>query len=476
MYQVIEQIDKEFLQRNFDDDDGNLFKNKAWSQFEDFGSDIDAYKQIYELKTNEEEDDWSGFINLMDVINNTSESEFSAAIEEIFNVDRFLKVLAVDVATNNWDSYLQHGRNWYLYEDLSTGLFHWIPWDYNFALGGGGFNDQDNDDCEMIPFFAPFVLDGNKVQFYDFSFSSSAIEYSWDFGDGSTSQEAEPEHKYLTGGTFNVCLTITASPECFETRCIAVNVSDSHESCSIFDDSDFTHEDQRGLAILFNFLPICCNIWSSVCEEEYQNLTGSGDGGFTFRIDQRQNEGILINRILNVPEFFDRYLDFYCEFLVEDYTFEKYTDLIDRNKALIEDHIFEDPNFLFEYETFESDLGTDGLKKILKSKIDALNKELTDLNPSCNLTSTSVAALGQDFTYSIFPNPASDHIRVTKKSNHSDNLNVRIFSIAGILKFQAIEFDVNNQIIDTSSFGDGIYIVQILDSTGQRSILKFLKS
>ncbi|WP_276133406.1 gliding motility-associated C-terminal domain-containing protein [Polluticoccus soli] len=38
--------------------------------------------------------------------------------------------------------------------------------------------------------------------------SKGALAQTWDFGDGSTSEEADPEHMYLKSGSYKVCLTI----------------------------------------------------------------------------------------------------------------------------------------------------------------------------------------------------------------------------------------------------------------------------
>ena len=72
----------------------------------------------------------------MDVINETNDNEFEASIGTVFNVERYLKTLTVDVVTSNWDSYLLHGRNFYLYQDRLSERYDWIPWDYNYAMGG----------------------------------------------------------------------------------------------------------------------------------------------------------------------------------------------------------------------------------------------------------------------------------------------------------------------------------------------------
>jgi len=119
LYQIIEQVDREFLNRNFGETEGNLFKNKGWSHLEWEGDTPEIYQQNIELKTNEEENDWSGFMEFVTVLNNSTDAEFKEEIEKTFNVELFLKTLAVDVATNNWDSYVEHGRNYYMYEDVA---------------------------------------------------------------------------------------------------------------------------------------------------------------------------------------------------------------------------------------------------------------------------------------------------------------------------------------------------------------------
>ncbi len=74
------------------------------------------------------------FSQFIDVINNTSISEFEDQIEDVFDLDEYLRILAIDILTNNWDSYIEHGRNWYLYHEPITDKIHWLPWDYTQNL------------------------------------------------------------------------------------------------------------------------------------------------------------------------------------------------------------------------------------------------------------------------------------------------------------------------------------------------------
>ena len=144
IYAIIEQIDKKYLKRNFADNDGNLWKNKDYSELEWLGTNPLSYSG-FELQTNIEENDWTKFIDFIDFINNSSNVEFEDNIESIFDLDEYLRILAIDLLTNNWDSYIEHGRNWYLYHEPKTDKMHWLPWDYNFAYdrrpnGFGDFN------------------------------------------------------------------------------------------------------------------------------------------------------------------------------------------------------------------------------------------------------------------------------------------------------------------------------------------------
>ncbi len=56
---------------------------------------------------------------------------------------------------------------------------------------------------------------GSSIQFTNESFGENITGYSWDFGDGvSTSMEENPVFNYLTGGQFNVELTVTNASAC----------------------------------------------------------------------------------------------------------------------------------------------------------------------------------------------------------------------------------------------------------------------
>ncbi|MDX2362255.1 MAG: PKD domain-containing protein [Crocinitomicaceae bacterium] len=55
--------------------------------------------------------------------------------------------------------------------------------------------------------------------------SGTALTYSWDFGDGTTSTDAYPTHVYSTIGTYTVCVTIADGTGCTDTYCDDITVT-----------------------------------------------------------------------------------------------------------------------------------------------------------------------------------------------------------------------------------------------------------
>ncbi len=160
LYAIVEQVDTRFLKRWFEDNDGNLFKCIDNTSLTWQGQNYVNYLDEFELKTNEQENDWSGFIDLVDKINTSN--NFSDSITNRFRIGNYIKVLAADVLMYNWDSYYDHGRNFYLYEDSTERMFNWIPWDYNLA-----FSEDDTDvllDGDAVPDMPGFPGSGSDAK------------------------------------------------------------------------------------------------------------------------------------------------------------------------------------------------------------------------------------------------------------------------------------------------------------------------
>ena len=168
-YTVVEQIDDQFLDWNILEDDGNLFKagdnfggggppgsggNTTAADLVYYGEDQATYADRYELKSNEDINDWSDLISFLDFINNTDDAAFAAGIDFRIEVDAFLRSAALDMLFSNLDTYTGSARNYYLYHNQDSNLWEWIKWDANEAFGSytNGAGDMETlalDYCEV---------------------------------------------------------------------------------------------------------------------------------------------------------------------------------------------------------------------------------------------------------------------------------------------------------------------------------------
>lgn len=134
VYNMIEHIDKKFLQTNFGDNRGNLFKGDPNGTLEYLGNQQSDYYGSYELHTNETQNDWSDLVGLISVINNSGPN-FANNIGPVMDVRGFLWYLAANNVFGNMDSYLHNPHNYYLYHDSLTNKFEWIAWDVGLSFG-----------------------------------------------------------------------------------------------------------------------------------------------------------------------------------------------------------------------------------------------------------------------------------------------------------------------------------------------------
>jgi hypothetical protein len=141
LYINVEHIDENLVRSRFGNNDGNLYKCLWPGDLTYIGADPNLYKFVvgnhrtYELKINEEIDDYADLAGLIATINLTPDSTFAIALQRIFNVNSYLRTLAVDVATGSWDDYWFLKNNYYLYHNTATGKFEFIPYDYDNTFG-----------------------------------------------------------------------------------------------------------------------------------------------------------------------------------------------------------------------------------------------------------------------------------------------------------------------------------------------------
>lgn len=140
LYVNTEHIDENFAAQYFGSERSVLWKCTYPADLDFKGNNPDLYKEefwgrrAYELKNNRQ-DDYTFLADFIAVVNNTTSWELPCALPRVFNVHDYLKYLALDVLTGNWDGYWYNKNNLYLLRNHHTGVFEYLPYDLDNTLG-----------------------------------------------------------------------------------------------------------------------------------------------------------------------------------------------------------------------------------------------------------------------------------------------------------------------------------------------------
>lgn len=141
VYLNTEQVDENFVKSRFDTNDGNLFRCQDQSDLSYLGPNQDYYKfevdgaRSYALRTNEDWDDYADLEDFIKTLEDFAGEQLKTELEKLMNIQQYLKVLAADVMTGNWDGYAGSSNNFYLYRDQLTGRFEHIPYSLENSSG-----------------------------------------------------------------------------------------------------------------------------------------------------------------------------------------------------------------------------------------------------------------------------------------------------------------------------------------------------
>lgn len=145
LYTMVEVVFDAMLENQFGSNTGNCYKPDGDGASFALGSYDTEY---FEKKTNETSN-WSDVETLYNIINSddrtTNSETWKNNLEAIFNVDQYLKYLAVNTVIQNWDTYGNMTHNYFLYNNPSEGKLNWIPWDNNESLSDDKNNALDFD-------------------------------------------------------------------------------------------------------------------------------------------------------------------------------------------------------------------------------------------------------------------------------------------------------------------------------------------
>jgi spore coat protein H len=153
LYGIVESVDKPFLKRCFGSSDGDLYKclylDEAPNLTEESIAgdnagvkDVDKnYRPQYDLQTNETTSSHAALKAFVHQLNTLEGQQFVDYMDANFDVDRFIRYLAMGIYINNLDDIRFLANNFYLYFN-QTGKIEFIPYDFDISLGTNWHGDM----------------------------------------------------------------------------------------------------------------------------------------------------------------------------------------------------------------------------------------------------------------------------------------------------------------------------------------------
>ncbi|MBO6514758.1 MAG: CotH kinase family protein, partial [Phycisphaerales bacterium] len=159
VYANVEQIDDEFLEAWFGDDTGNLYQCRFKGARADLRfvapGDANTYETLgdptYELENDSGANQFADLAEFILFIDTATDQEFAEQINARFNVDTFLRAMAVDCVNGHWDNIWYGANNYFLYLNPDTDVFEYIPFDLDNTYGIDFFStDWASRDAETF--------------------------------------------------------------------------------------------------------------------------------------------------------------------------------------------------------------------------------------------------------------------------------------------------------------------------------------
>jgi hypothetical protein len=212
LYTFVEVVDDNMIKTQFGGNSGNIYKPDGDAASFKYGT-----YDISELeKKNNTASNWSDIESLYTILNSTNRLNnpevWKADLENVLDVNQFLKWLAINTTIQNWDTYGNMTHNYYLYVNHKDGRFNWIPWDNNEAFQDGkqsstlpfNFSTTTNGEWPLIQYLyaqAEYkaIYDGHIQTFINTVFVPSSVQAKYDFWKNMISESVSKE---VSGYTF----------------------------------------------------------------------------------------------------------------------------------------------------------------------------------------------------------------------------------------------------------------------------------
>jgi spore coat protein H len=159
LYGIVEPVDKPFLKRRFGASEGDLYKCLYLNL--DKGPDLTEeslagdrvgvkdpdtnYRPIYDLQTNETTSAHAALKDFVHQLNALEGQALADYLDANFDVEAFLRYLAMGIYINNLDDYRFLANNYYLFFN-TAGRIEFVPYDFDISLGTNWHGELTYDD------------------------------------------------------------------------------------------------------------------------------------------------------------------------------------------------------------------------------------------------------------------------------------------------------------------------------------------
>jgi hypothetical protein len=148
LYNIFEQYDEEFIRKHLQEiptkEVGDLYKGLWSATLDPIYSSSDYgirnwetnYRPLYGKETNKDIESYDLLVDFSFGININDLSSRKEFIENYFNIDNFMRAMAVNVLVGNPDDYRGNANNFYYYIE-EDGYLTYLPFDYDNSMGAG---------------------------------------------------------------------------------------------------------------------------------------------------------------------------------------------------------------------------------------------------------------------------------------------------------------------------------------------------
>ncbi len=133
--------------QTFNDSGSHQSNLLRWANWSNRGGAKTSYRWNFNFRTRELEDNFSPLISLIQTMNGSS-TVLDNQLEDIMDVEQFLRVYAARCAHDDWDTIaIGNGQNAYIYYASNEGRWKLLPWDMDHSWGNTGARVYPDNDA-----------------------------------------------------------------------------------------------------------------------------------------------------------------------------------------------------------------------------------------------------------------------------------------------------------------------------------------